>query len=224
MKIHTISALMVITALIFAVLLAGNAQQDTSENVTVKTKTVFSIRTKSLGIDRTVNLQRVLVNITTERSGHLTYIEYYYSVDSKGNPKFYSSGRYYDRKIKSGRLSFEILRPRRGSKTYTLVEARVMIDNKTIFKEFIVSGKTYRLTRNETVKKKDAIKNEEKEIDRNMSQMNVTEDEPLILETLGMPDEDDKEAGVNKIDFIKNIELAAVVVTVIIIYSIRRKK
>ncbi len=122
---------MVITALIFAILSAADniAQKNTSENITVKTQTIFSIRTKSLGIDRNWNAQRILVNITTEKLGHLTYIEYYYSVDSNGNPKFYSSGRYYDQKITGNKLSFEILRPRRGSKTYTLVEAKAMINN-----------------------------------------------------------------------------------------------
>lgn len=228
MKINTItiSILMVISALIFAILSAADSveQQNTSENITVKTKTIFSIKTKSLGINRDLNLQKILVNITTERLGHLTYIENYYSVDFEGNPKFYSSGRYYDQKITSSKISFEILRPRRGRKTYTLLEAKVMIDNKTIFEDFIVSGKTYKLTRNVTVKKTEARENESKEIDKSDSQLNATDDEPLILETLGMPDEDDKNIDDDGNNFIKYIALAAIAVTVIMIYLIMRKK
>jgi len=83
-----------------------------------------------LGWNSNWNSAELRVDITPPEPGRLVYVENYYSVDSEGKPKFYSSSRLFDEVVGTQKVSFNILRPKDGRGTrYSLIE-----------KVFIVNG------------------------------------------------------------------------------------
>lgn len=96
-------------------------------------------------LDKNYNAHRVEVNITTDVIGNLAYIEEYYSVDSYGQPKPYGGIR-HEEDLTTNTISFDIMRPRdKEGKEYTSIKAKVIMDNKAIFEEWIPVGSTYKL-------------------------------------------------------------------------------
>lgn len=111
--------------------------------IRIKNETIFSLKITSLGTDQNWGAKRILIDIMSKRSGRLTYIENYYSIDSEGKPKFYSDNRYENNLINE--ISFEILRPKtKLGKPYSLIKAIVRLDNKTLFEDFVTTG-TFKL-------------------------------------------------------------------------------
>lgn len=102
------------------------------------------LKTSSLGLDKNFNANRIVVNITSSKSGRLTYIENYYSVDGNGNPKFYNSIRQDYDIVADNTISFDVLRPKSGSgRYYSLIKGTILLDNKIVLDEWISLGKKY---------------------------------------------------------------------------------
>ncbi len=104
--------------LILTVLLLGITVQTVygREQVTIK----------YLGWDTNYNVAKMqgIINAT----GKIVYVENYYSIDSNGKPKFYSSGSGC-RIITSG-VPFEFNRPNNGrGQRYSLIEKYLLINN-----------------------------------------------------------------------------------------------
>lgn len=92
-----------------------------------------SINTKTLGFNNSLSAFDVLVNITVTKLGHMVYVEEYSTVDSDGQPKPATSGRYFDSNITENNITFQILRPpSRGGKFYSLIKGVVILDGKRI--------------------------------------------------------------------------------------------
>lgn len=125
---------------------------DVEDTFQYKDHTKMSIRTKNLGRDRNWNAQKVLINITINRLGNLTYIEEYFSVDSHSQPKFYSSQIHYESKLTKGNISFEILRPRKNLKTFILTKGIIILDGKMIYERWITSNISNYITINSSNK------------------------------------------------------------------------
>lgn len=107
------------------------------------------LRTKYLYLDKNFNGHRVLINITVnniDNTKHLAYVEEYYRIDSDGNPALINSGRYYDNIMVTNFISFEIIRPKKGSAGtgYSLIKGVILLDNQRIFETWINSSGTYK--------------------------------------------------------------------------------
>lgn len=120
--------LIAIMTIIVLLSMSGIAQSDTTQN-----NVRAAINTKVLGFNSTWSAFDVLVNITITKLGYMVYIEEYYTVDSSGNPKPASSGRYYEANITGKNITFQILRPPpRSGKSYNLVRGVVLLDGKRV--------------------------------------------------------------------------------------------
>lgn len=120
-----------------------------SESSTAQTSNarVKSFDMKYLGYDQGYNAFRLLVNISMNKAGHLTYIEEYYTIDGNNNPKFVSSGRYFDDNVvedenSNFNVTFEMLRPP-SYLSYTLVKAIIMFDNERIVEAWLTKQKDF---------------------------------------------------------------------------------
>jgi len=96
-------------------------------------------------LDKNYNAHRVSVNITLDTVGNLAYVEEYYSVDSYGQPKPFGGIR-HDEALTTNEVSFDIMRPRdKEGKEYTSMKAKVTLDNKLIFEEWVPLGSTFKI-------------------------------------------------------------------------------
>ncbi|MBU0777938.1 PGF-pre-PGF domain-containing protein [Patescibacteria group bacterium] len=98
--------------------------------------------------DKNLNSYKLLVNISTDKPGHVVYLEEYYTVDSKSNPKFVSSGRFDGGELvktdSSYNASFEILRPvSHGGKTYTLVKSVILLDTQRVLEYWLTRNRDF---------------------------------------------------------------------------------
>ena len=117
-----------LVVLIFSVLLI-------STGVHVVSAETASADTKYLGIDNYWNALRMQINITTDQPGKFVYLENYYSIDSSGKSKFYSSERYFDGYLNATSLNIQTLRPKdRAGQSYTIIELVLILNgNRTVY-------------------------------------------------------------------------------------------
>ena len=138
--LKNIMAVLIITVILFS--LIPDSVMAQQSNVRVR----FQI--KYLEFDQNSNSYKLLVNISTDKPGHVVYLEEYYTVDSKSNPKFVSSGRFDGgelvKTVSSYNASFEILRPvSHGGKTYTLVKSVILLDNQRILEYWLTRNRDF---------------------------------------------------------------------------------
>lgn len=106
-------------------------------------RTNFNV--KFLEYDTDVGYPRYLVTIQTSEEGHLTYLENYYSIDSHGEKKFYSSKVFYRGNITTGNMTLETYRPKsRSGATFSLIEMVLRINNDTVLTKWRDLHKTKR--------------------------------------------------------------------------------
>ena len=138
--LKNIMAVLIITVILFS--LIPDSVMAQQGDVRVR----FQI--KYLEFDQNSNSYKLLVNISTDKPGHVVYLEEYYTVDSKSNPKFVSSGRFDGgelvKTVSSYNASFEILRPvSHGGKTYTLVKSVILLDNQRILEYWLTRNRDF---------------------------------------------------------------------------------
>ena len=93
-------------------------------------KANITVASKSLDIDKSTNKETVLITIDTSKTGHLNYIEKYYSKNDTGAINLDSASMYYNDTITNNTLTLEIKRPLNASGgQYLLIKAMVFIDN-----------------------------------------------------------------------------------------------
>lgn len=120
----TEKCIMVLLAAILVLSVAGIAEENAE-----KTKVV--VIAKNLGIDKNLSKQMVFVNITTDKIGHLTYVERYYSKNETGKLIAKDARMYFNATIKNNTVFLRIKRPLSESgEPYTYVRAIVNIDNE----------------------------------------------------------------------------------------------
>ena len=90
--------------------------------------------TKYIGFDKFFGVHRLSVNISVKEPVNLVYVENYYGIDNSGEPKFYSSNRFYSSSV-IDKLHLNIQRPRhRYGNSYFLVEKVFIINgNRTTY-------------------------------------------------------------------------------------------
>lgn len=111
------------------------------------------------------NKQKASIDIAVDRTIYLVYIEEYYSIDNKGNPKLYSGANYYEGIVTKGVLSFNFMRPNaRYGQTYSLIKSSIIIDNNTVIEKWTNS--------NTVIKKIDDRSLKHYENSRNVSKFN----------------------------------------------------
>ena len=138
--LKNIMAVLIITVILFS--LIPDSVMAQQGDVRVR----FQI--KYLEFDQNSNSYKLLVNISTDKPGHVVYLEEYYTVDSKSNPKFVSSGRFDGgelvKTVSSYNASFEILRPvSHGGKTYTLIKSVILLDNQRILEYWLTRNRDF---------------------------------------------------------------------------------
>ena len=157
-----ILAVVIVTAILFSLIpICSTAQQG---DVRVR----FQI--KYLEFDKNSNSYKLLVNISTDKPGHVVYIEEYYTVDSKSNPKYVSSDRFDGGELvktnSSYNASFEILRPvSHGGKTYTLAKSVILLDNQRVLEYWLTKNKDF-IDNTDTSDDDDTLLTELQNIDR----------------------------------------------------------
>lgn len=104
-----------------------------NENITKVT-----IRTESLGRDRSTSQKIMLINMTINNLGHLIYIEEFYTIDSYSQPNLYDIKRFDQGNITENNLSFQILRPRKSSEMpYRLIKAIVVLNKTRVYERWL---------------------------------------------------------------------------------------
>lgn len=122
MKIE--KCIMVLLAAILLLSVAGIAEENTE-----KTKVV--VITKNLGIDKNLSKQMVYVNITADETGHLTYVERYYSKNDTGKLIAKDARMYFNGTTENNTIWLRIKRPLSESgEPYTLIRAVVYINGQ----------------------------------------------------------------------------------------------
>jgi len=116
MKIKIVIIMLVVAALLPASAAAFNESQ-------IK-------NTKYIGIDTNYNVHLFSVDVTLKSPGKMVYVENFYSVDSRGSPKFFSSRR-VDAGSVAGSITMNIERPKhRYGGSYQYVEKLIITDGK----------------------------------------------------------------------------------------------
>ncbi len=138
--LKNILAVVIIIVILFSLIpICSTAQQG---DVRVR----FQI--KYLEFDKNLNSYKLLVNISTDKPGHVVYLEEYYTVDSNSNPKFVSSGRFDGGELvktnSSYNASFKILRPvSHGGNFYTLVKSVVLLDSQRVLEYWLTKNRDF---------------------------------------------------------------------------------
>ncbi len=115
--------LLITIVLIFSTI--GTAE----ENNTEKTKVI--VISKDVGIDKDSNKYVVLVNIATNKIGHLIYLEEYYSRNGSDKLKLDTRIIYYNNTMTNNTLTLKVKRPLdKNGEQYEFVKAVAYIDNK----------------------------------------------------------------------------------------------
>lgn len=126
----------IFTALVAILILSTNAMAQ--DNISIKSRTI--------GMDKNWNKFIAIVEITVDNIGHMSYVEEYYSLDSKGDPKFYSASILYDDNMTNNTMRLRILRPMtRLGVPYSLIKSVVIIDDKRTEKWLNSSGDKSRI-------------------------------------------------------------------------------
>lgn len=130
------------TILIFTINFSINVFAQDNSSISDINNTNIRVKITYLGYDKNWNAEKLRINITIDRLGHLLYVENYYSMGSEA-PKSYSSKTYYDNNLTSNKISFEILRPKtRLGKPYSLIKSTIALDGKIISEKWLDSLKT----------------------------------------------------------------------------------
>lgn len=160
--LKNILAVVIVTVILLSLIpVSGTAQQG---DVHVR------FQTKYLEFDKNMNSYKLLVNISTDKPGHVVYLEEYYTVDSNSNPKFVSSGRFDGGELvktsSSYNASFEILRPvSHGGKTYTLAKSVILLDNQRVLEYWLTKNRDF-IDNTDTGNDDDTLLTELQNIDR----------------------------------------------------------
>lgn len=116
--------IMVLLAVILVLSVTGIAEENTE-------KVKIVVIAKNLGIDKNLSKQMVFVNITTDKTGHLTYVERYYSKNETGKLNIKDARMYFNATIKNNTVLLRIKRPLSESgEPYAFVRSIVYIDDK----------------------------------------------------------------------------------------------
>ena len=121
----------IITILFILISMIGITSATTEENPIVNVKYT--------GFSDITNTENVNIHISGFISGKLVYLENYYSIDSFGKPKFYSSLRHEENNYNGETLSFNLQRPAdRYGVSYTFVETKIftIYNNDVIERNF----------------------------------------------------------------------------------------
>lgn len=160
--VKNILSVIIVTVILFSLIpVITTAQQD---DVRVR------FQTKYIEFDKNTNSYKLLVNISTNKPGHVVYLEEYYTVDSKSNPKYANSGRFDGGELvktnSSYFASFEILRPvPHGGKSYTLAKAVILLDNQRVLEYWLTKNKDF-IDNTDTSDDDDTLLTELQNIDR----------------------------------------------------------
>lgn len=105
------------------------------ENNTEKTKVV--VVSKDVGIDQDSNKYVVLINIATNKIGHLIYMEEYYSRNGSDKLKLDTRIIYYNNTMTNNTMTLKVKRPLdKNGEQYEFVKAVAYIDNKRELNSF----------------------------------------------------------------------------------------
>ena len=118
--------ILLLTTIVLMLSTIGIAQENQTKIVAIS---------KDIGIDNSSGKYIVLVNIATNKIGHLIYMEEYYSVNGSinGSDKLKFDGRiiYYNETLKNNTLILKIKRPLdKNGEQYRYVKAVAYIDNE----------------------------------------------------------------------------------------------
>lgn len=142
MKNTTKKFLMFISTILILINFSINVLAQDNSSISDINNTNIRVKITYLGYDKNWNAEKLRINMTIDRLGHLLYVENYYSIGSEA-PKFYSSKAYYDNNLTSNKISFEILRPKTSlGKPYSLIKSTISIDGKMISDKWLDSLKT----------------------------------------------------------------------------------
>jgi hypothetical protein len=120
-------------------------------------KANITVMSESMSIDKALSQETVLINIHTNKTGHLTYLEKYYSKNETGGLKLDGARMYYNNTIENNTLTLRIKRPLNSSgDPYIMVKAMMYINNNKIFDSWFIYVDTTKKpdivgTQNETV-------------------------------------------------------------------------
>lgn len=112
-----------------------NNDEVMTTNTSVSSKGIIYAKVRYMGVNNNYNVLKMDMNITTDETGRLTYLENYYSRDSNGEPALYSSSRYIDGYINGSNMNLQILRPKDHYGTsYSLIEMVFVLNgNRTTY-------------------------------------------------------------------------------------------
>ncbi len=125
-----------IVVLMLAILMlsmVGMANDNNTEDVNI------TIISKNLDIDKDSNREIVLIYINSSKTGHLNYVEKYYSINETGGKKLDSAMMYYNDTMSNNTLALKIKRPLDiYGNPYRLIKAMIFIDNKKVFDKQLI--------------------------------------------------------------------------------------
>lgn len=127
--------LIALVAIMLLLSISGIAAENTSG-------AKVTISAKIAGIDKKVNRPVMIINITTDTPGNITYLEMYYLKDASGSLKLNKTVRYNESFV-NNKLALRIIRPNAvPGKQYAIVKGVVKLDNKTYYKWLNLSVKS----------------------------------------------------------------------------------
>lgn len=96
--------------------------------------TVVMVGEKILGVNNTFDKQIAIVNVTTNNPGHIVYLEEYFTLNDSGQPTFYKRQKLYEDNMQGNSLLLKVTRSLDEKKNPYLVNAVIILDNKTFVK------------------------------------------------------------------------------------------
>lgn len=128
MKIGKYLIMLFVTILILS--MVGTAVEN-------NTKANIIVRSESISVDKNLGQETVLITINTEKTGHFTYLEKYYSKNVTDTPD--KAMLYYNDTLTNNTLGLKIKRPLNESgEPYSLVKAVIYIDNVKRFDSLFI--------------------------------------------------------------------------------------
>jgi len=118
-----------------------NASNAGKTNITDTSKANITIISKSVEIDKNSSKEIVLIYIDSSKTGHLNYLEKYYSQNATGGVNLDSAIMYYNETMPNNTFTLKIKRPLdNDGNQYRLIKALIYIDNKKEFDTWFKFG------------------------------------------------------------------------------------
>lgn len=137
-----LTTFLVIIAIVISLSVSSTAQvNSTGQSVS---NIQVTLKSKNWGPDPTWGGSRATITLTTNKMGNLAYVEEYYSIDSYGQPNFFSGNR-HEEEMKDYTVSFDIVRPKNNHKQdWSLIKSKVIIDRVVAYEVWINTSGTYK--------------------------------------------------------------------------------